>query len=101
MEQVQTMSPVLGRGGDEPVKVGYLGPPGTFSHEAALRVVGDGPGLLCPYPTIPAVFAALEGGQIETGVVPVENSLEGSVVQTMDILARSRDVQVRGSSHSH
>ncbi|NLM94971.1 MAG: prephenate dehydratase [Firmicutes bacterium] len=78
------------------MKVGYLGPPGTFSHEAALRVVGDGPGLLCPYPTIPAVFAALEGGQIETGVVPVENSLEGSVVQTMDILARSRDVQVRG-----
>ncbi|NLN17087.1 MAG: prephenate dehydratase [Firmicutes bacterium] len=78
------------------MKVGYLGPPGTFSHEAALRVVGDEPGRLCPYPTIPAVFAALEGGQIQAGVVPVENSLEGSVVQTMDYLARSRAVQVQG-----
>ncbi|MGI6558919.1 MAG: prephenate dehydratase domain-containing protein [Limnochordia bacterium] len=65
-------------------------------------VVGDGPGLLCPYPTIPAVFAALEGGQIEAGVVPVENSLEGSVVQTMDYSGGEQSRSGSGGgSHSH
>jgi prephenate dehydratase len=76
--------------------VGYLGPPGTFSHEAVLRHVGDGPGRLCPYPSIPAVFAALEAGHIQAGVVPIENSLEGSIVQTMDYLAGSTAILVRG-----
>ncbi|MDH3521742.1 MAG: prephenate dehydratase [Myxococcales bacterium] len=71
---------------EEPVRVAYLGPEGTFSHEAALQKFGE---LAClsGVATIPEVFSAVENGKAELGIVPVENTTEGVVTQTLDALA--------------
>jgi prephenate dehydratase len=65
-------------------KIAYLGPPGTFTEEAALLY--DGSAQLIPVPTIPGVASAVSSGMAEEGVVPIENSLEGSVTDTLDLL---------------
>ncbi len=66
-------------------KVAFLGPLGTFTHEAALAHFGaavelDG------QPSIPAVFEAVARGEAAWGVVPIENSIEGGVNFTQDTL---------------
>lgn len=71
--------------------VAYLGPPGTFSEEAALAYVqrdqsGVPAAQLLPYPTITAVARAVQHAAVAEGVVPIENSLEGSVAETLDLL---------------
>ncbi len=70
--------------------IAYLGPPGTFSEEAALAYLqrnGDRLGAdLLPYPTITAVARAVQNAAVAEGVVPIENSLEGSVAETLDLL---------------
>ncbi len=63
--------------------VAFLGPRGTFSEEAALRYFGRADR---PVATIGRVFEEVEGGGAEFGVVPVENSAEGSVTITNDLL---------------
>jgi len=70
------------------VKVGYLGPPGTYAEEALLRLVGPEPHqTLVPYPTVIDCFHAVRGGGVPEALVPIENSIEGSVNQTLDQLA--------------
>jgi len=65
--------------------IAFLGPPGTFSHSAVLKVFGpDAPLLDCA--TIDDVFAAVSADRARYGVVPVENSTEGAVNNTMDCL---------------
>lgn len=64
-------------------KVAYLGPAATFSNEAALRLFGDSTDLV-PVSTIRDVFLETERGATEFGVVPVENSTEGTVQDTLD-----------------
>lgn len=65
-------------------RISYLGPPGTFAEEAAL--LHDKTAQLIPVPTIPGVASAVSSGMAEEGVVPIENSLEGSVNDTLDLL---------------
>lgn len=65
-------------------RIAYLGPPGTFTEEAALRYAAQAK--LMPFASIPAVAAAVESGMADEGVVPIENSLEGSVNDTLDLL---------------
>lgn len=67
--------------------VGYLGPEGSFSHEAARRWCERRPdaGPLVPFSDLPALFAAAERGRVACAVCPLENSLEGAVVQTLDL----------------
>ena len=65
-------------------RIAYLGPAGTFSEEAALRY--DPQGDLQPFPSIAAVALAVASGVTDEAVVPIENSLEGSVTNTLDIL---------------
>jgi chorismate mutase/prephenate dehydratase len=72
---------------EEPVQVAYLGPEGTFSHQAARHQFGE-LGRLASVPTITEVFAAVEGGKVALGVVPVENTTEGIVTPTYDALAQ-------------
>jgi prephenate dehydratase len=67
------------------VTVAFLGPEGTFSAEAASTAVPGADRL--PLPTIPDVFAAVRDGRAATGVVPLENLIEGSVNATLDELA--------------
>ena len=68
--------------GKNPV-VAYLGPEGTYTHIAARQWFPDGATLL-PAVDIHEIFTAVENGQASHGVVPVENSIEGSVTATLD-----------------
>jgi len=68
------------------LRVGYFGPEGTFTHQAARRQFGQLAGL-ASLGSIGEVFAAVERRQIDLGVVPVENTTEGVVTQTFDALA--------------
>jgi chorismate mutase/prephenate dehydratase len=65
--------------------VGYLGPEATFSHQAATMLYGDDT-VLKGAETIEDVFIMLKNGECEEGVVPIENSYEGSVNITQDLL---------------
>lgn len=67
------------------MRVGYLGPPGTYSEEALRASAPDGVEAV-PLPTIPDAIAAVAGGAVERAVVPIENSLEGAVSATLDAL---------------
>jgi chorismate mutase / prephenate dehydratase len=70
------------------LKVAYLGPEATFTHEAALRSFGSSIELE-PQGTVAEVFARVERGEVQHGVVPVENSMEGAVTHTLDELMNS------------
>ena len=68
------------------IRVGYLGPAGTYSEEA-LRASAPGAVEEVPYPTIYDTVMAVHDGEIDRAVVPIENSLEGAVSITLDTLA--------------
>ncbi len=68
---------------EQPLRVAYLGPAGTYCQQAAAEQFGSGPDLV-PAAAIDAVFDEVERGRAEYGVVPVENSGEGVVAQTLD-----------------
>lgn len=68
---------------EQPLRIAYLGPAGTYSQLAAAEQFGSGADLL-PFASIDAVFDEVERGRTEYGVVPVENSTEGVVAQTLD-----------------
>ncbi|MEM2941304.1 MAG: prephenate dehydratase [Thermoproteota archaeon] len=69
--------------------VSYLGPRGSFTMEAAEKYFSGKPYSLQPCPTIRSVFKNVEEDEADYGVVPVENSLEGHVSETLDCLASS------------
>jgi chorismate mutase/prephenate dehydratase len=68
---------------ENPLKVAFLGPEGTFTHEAALKHFGASAKVL-PMTAIDEVFREVESGACHFGVVPVENSTEGVVTHTLD-----------------
>jgi chorismate mutase/prephenate dehydratase len=69
-----------------PQRVAYLGPEGTFSHMAAQEYLGQ-TGEFVPLPGLSAVFDAVQKRQCDLGVVPIENSLNGTVGQSLDAFA--------------
>ena len=69
---------------EEPLKVSYFGPGGTFTHLAALRHFGHS-AVYIPVDSIKGVFDAVEGGKTDYGLVPIENSNEGVVSSTLDM----------------
>jgi chorismate mutase/prephenate dehydratase len=73
---------------EEPLKVGYLGPEGTFSQTATLKHFGHSVRALA-LTSVDEVFHEVEAGLADFGVVPVENSTEGSVNHTLDQLLGS------------
>lgn len=77
-------------------KVAYLGPKGTFTQEAAAYLLPKEGHEFVPYKTIPDVISAVDRGEMDIGVVPVENALEGSVNLTLDWLAHQVELPIRG-----
>jgi chorismate mutase/prephenate dehydratase len=73
---------------EQPLKIAYLGPAGTFSESAAKKHFGSAPALT-PAASIDDVFRAVEAGNADYGVVPVENSTEGAIGRTLDLLLTS------------
>ena len=80
------------------MRAGYFGPEGTFTHEALLAASRGGEGLeLVALPTIYDTVMAVHSGETDRGLVPIENSLEGSVNATLDALAmETEDVAILG-----
>lgn len=72
------------------MRVGYLGPPGTFTEQALRSSAPDGVDAVA-LPTIHATVTAVHEGAVQRAVVPIENALEGSVDATLDALAVEAD----------
>jgi chorismate mutase/prephenate dehydratase len=68
---------------ERPLRIGYLGPPGTFSHAAATAQFGSSVELADLH-AIPAVFDAVRRRHVDYGVVPIENSTGGGITETLD-----------------
>ncbi|MBR3925921.1 MAG: prephenate dehydratase [Akkermansia sp.] len=79
--QIVSMSFALEGG----MKVGYLGPEGTWSHQAAQSRFGDSVELV-PFPSFNHIFHAVDRKEVDYGIVPVENSTDGKVSQALDLL---------------
>jgi chorismate mutase/prephenate dehydratase len=77
---------------EEAIRVAYLGPEGTFSHQAAREQFGA-LAVLTGVASISDVFAAVESGRAQLGIVPVENTTEGVVTQALDAFGE-REVTV-------
>jgi len=73
---------------EKPLRIAYMGPEATFSHLASLKKFGSSVGhVACE--NVAEVFAKVESGDCDYGVVPIENSIEGVVTHTMDLLVDS------------
>jgi prephenate dehydratase len=79
------------------MRVGYLGPEGTFSHEALMASGAGAEAELVALPTIYDTVMAVHDASVDRALVPIENSLEGSVNPTLDTLAaETSEVRIVG-----
>lgn len=83
------------------ISIAHLGPSGTYTEQAALAYNNwvyqktRQSAILCPYPSIAQTLKAVAQGQTELAVVPVENSIEGSVAITLDMLWQLDGLQIQ------
>ncbi len=77
---------------EKPLRVGYLGPRGSFSHTAAMLKFGQSVEYE-PLADIRSIFDEISKGHCDVGLVPIENSIGGGVIETLDALVDS-DVKV-------
>ena len=79
-----------------PQGYGYFGPPGTFT-QMALQAWGPAAGgEHTAYDSVDSTLAAVRSGEVEAGMVPIENSVEGGVTATLDNLATGDPLVVIG-----
>lgn len=76
----------------EDLKIGFLGPSGTYAEEAASKIDG----ILIAFDSIMEVMEAVKQKKADVGVVPIENSIEGPVGVTLDLLVHDYDLKIRG-----
>jgi len=76
--------------------IGFLGPEGTFSQEALEKYAFGIEHKACKYMAIPEMLIDVCNGLIEEAVVPIENSLEGAVNVTLDMMAFEVDLKIKG-----
>ena len=74
-------------------RLAYLGPAGTYAEQAAVDY--DASARLLPFASIPAVASAVRSGLADEGVAPIENSLEGAVTFTLDVLIGETELFIR------
>jgi chorismate mutase/prephenate dehydratase len=79
---------------EQKLRIAYLGPAGTFSHAAVAKHFGSFVDT-APHSTIDEIFRAVESGQTDYAVVPVENSTEGALGRTLDLMCTT-DLSVCG-----
>lgn len=73
---------------EKPLRIGFLGPEGSFSHAASVCKFGSSVDYV-PLSAIPAVFEEVVRGHVDYGLVPVENSIGGGIVDTLDAFLSS------------
>lgn len=73
------------------MKIGYLGPKGSYSYEAASKYKRENDNIL-EFDTISKVVNELEEGVIDKCIVPIENAIQGSVIDTMDSILKFEDI---------
>jgi prephenate dehydratase len=78
------------------MRLGYLGPAGTFSEEAARTALDGGDAELVGIATVRDTILAVHDGSVDRAIVPIENSVEGPINVTLDTLADDHDVAVVG-----
>lgn len=78
------------------MRIAYLGPAGTFSEEAALAQAHAEGAEVVPFSSFPALVSAAETGLTERAILPIENSLEGAVGATVDLLIHETRLKIRG-----
>ncbi len=76
-------------------RVGFLGPAGTFTEQALITQADLAGAARVPYRTVPDVLDAVESGEVDVGLVPIENSIEGLVTFTQDALAFDYDLFIQ------
>ncbi len=77
-------------------KVGFLGPEGTFCEIAARQFFSEAGNAFLPFDTTWQLFRALQAGTIDYGVTPVENSTQGTVTETLDLMLDSPGIRICG-----
>jgi prephenate dehydratase len=77
------------------MRVGFLGPHGTFAEEALLTQPDLSAADQVPLRTVPQVITAVETGEVDVGLVPLENSIEGTVTVTLDTLAFDTELLIQ------
>lgn len=77
-----------------PEKIAFLGPIGTYTDEACFRYAPEAERV--PYASLGLVTSALEEGKVDEAVVPIENSLGGTVIEVVDFLIASNNSQIKG-----
>ena len=80
---------------DPPTRISYLGPPGTFTEQAAALFAGNSEAELVPFPSITASAEAAARADVDAAVVPFENSLAGAVGETHDLIIHQLDLSIR------
>ena len=76
-------------------RVGFLGPHGTFAEEALHTQPDLAAGVAVPFRDVPHVITAVEQGDVDVGLVPIENSIEGPITVTLDTLAFDSELLVQ------
>lgn len=77
-------------------KIAFLGPEGTFTHQALLRLDGGDHHDGVAYASVTEALDAVRSGEVVAALVPIENSVEGGVSATLDNLAHTGRLQIRG-----
>ena len=75
-------------------RAGFMGRVGSFSHKACLQYFGDAVAAV-PLPTFRSIFEAIKDAEVDYGIIPLENSLSGSIHENYDLL-REYDLQIIG-----
>ena len=76
-------------------RIGYFGPPGTFTEQALLTQPDLVAVTRVPFPTVPDVLDAVDAGEVDAGFVPIENSIEGTVNFTQDALVFDHELFIQ------
>ncbi len=96
-----TILPVHGRGrisGYPPgraLRIGFLGPEGTFTEEALLREAEYADGEIVPLDSLVDVLESVAGGDVDLGFIPLENAIEGTVRDIIDSLVFDFDLRIQ------